>query len=160
MVADLRTFADHGASFNVYAKADRNRWMDHSREVHASVCRGILGTQLTRKRPRRPGKSQLGMVADEKRPVSHHRRRKLAGDYRARSRLQRSSKMLLILNKDKIVSRRRFDAGHAVNLGAAIPDHTGSHGLGNLLQRTLHRSHCIAAGQVEERAVGKQQRET
>ena len=61
-------------------------------------------------------------------------------------RLQRRREMLLILDEDKIIGRGRFDAGHGTDLDTAIADESCADGFGDLLQRELHRSHCIAAG--------------
>ena len=54
--------------------------------------------------------------------------------------------MFLILHEDKIIGRGRFDAGHGTDLDMAIADEAGADGFRDLLQRELHRSHCIAAG--------------
>lgn len=96
--------------------------------------------------PRRTGECELGMIADEQRPMAVGRSGELWGNYRARARLQSGGQMFRVLDENNVVPRGRLDAGDSAEFNRAIANQAGSDCLSDLLQRALHGFQCIAAG--------------
>jgi len=94
------------------------------------------------------------MIAHEERATGYRKGFcKFPGNDGTRARLQSRRQMFFIVDENQIVGRRRSDARHSVDYDFGVPDQAGSDRLGDVLQRALHGSHCIAAGRGEGRAV-------
>ena len=78
-----------------------------------------------------------------------HRSRELSSDHSSRARSQRLSQKFLIGYKHQIILRCRLQTGDAGNLHAAVAHHASAGSLSNLIKRTLHRSHSIAATKLK-----------
>src|SRR5260370_17390676 len=70
-------------------------------------------------------------------------------DYRTRGRFQGLNKIVFVLDKNQLVPAGRCNARHGPYLNTPIAAQSRLDSVGNLLQRVLHASHCIAAATTE-----------
>src|ERR1700736_1311919 len=107
--------------------------MHDRRSVHTLPHRTV--TVLIAKKTRRPGESEFGMSAHEKRLAGRSRGRgEFSGDHRTRGRFQGLSKILFVLDKNQVVRLGRYNAGHGPYWNASIAAQPRLDGVSNLLQ--------------------------
>jgi hypothetical protein len=82
---------------------------------------------------RRTRKSQLWLIADQKRLPRRNCCRKFSGDYRAGRRPQSGIQMFLVLYKNYMLEAGSGDARHGAHLNRPVSAQACAYGLGNLL---------------------------
>src|SRR5260370_42006672 len=93
--------------------------MHDRRSVHTLWHRTV--TLLIAKKTRRPGESEFGMMAHQKRLAGRSRSRgEFPRDDRTRGRFQGLSKILFVLDKNQVVLLRRCNARHGPYLNTPI----------------------------------------